>query len=60
MSKRKKSPCVDVCTYNGPNGWCTACGLTTKESRMWRKMKPYDRNILQKKLQRRTAEMKGK
>ncbi|MEC7946710.1 MAG: DUF1289 domain-containing protein, partial [Myxococcota bacterium] len=40
MSKQKKSPCVDVCSYRGPKGWCTACGLTSKESRGWASMKP--------------------
>ena len=59
MSKRKTSPCVDVCKYLGPKGWCVACGLTSKESRSWRSMKPYDRNILLKNLQRRRTQMKS-
>jgi predicted Fe-S protein YdhL (DUF1289 family) len=59
MSKRKKSPCIDVCKYLGPKGWCVACGLTSKESRAWKSMKPYDRNILLKTLQRRKPELEA-
>ena len=58
MSKRKKSPCVDVCKYLGPKGWCVACGLTGKESRTWKAMKPYDRNRLLKQLQKLQSELK--
>ena len=59
MSKRKKSPCTDVCKYQGPKGWCLACGLTSKESKSWKAMKPYDRNALLKKLQRRQSELRA-
>jgi len=59
MGKGKKSPCIDVCKYLGPKGWCVACGLTSKESRTWKSMKPYDRNILLKQLQRRRSELKA-
>ncbi|MEE2755414.1 MAG: DUF1289 domain-containing protein [Myxococcota bacterium] len=58
MSKRSKSPCIDVCTYTGPKGWCVGCGLTRSESQGWRGMKPYDRTALLKQLQRRQAELK--
>ena len=60
MGKKKKSPCIDVCKYKGPNGWCTACGMTSKESRDWKSMKPYNRTILQKQLDRRKVEMNGR
>tara|TARA_B100000427_G_C15078315_1_gene407286 strand:+ start:44 stop:250 length:207 start_codon:yes stop_codon:yes gene_type:complete len=59
MSKRKKSPCIDVCTYSGPKGWCIGCGMTVKEIRSWRSMKPYDKNNLLKQLQRRQSELKA-
>ena len=58
MSKPKKSPCVGVCVYRGPKGWCLGCGMTSKESRSWSSMRPYDRNILLKQLQRRSSQMK--
>ena len=59
MSKRQKSPCIDVCKYNGPKGWCVACGLTSKESKGWKAMKPYGRTLLLKQLQGRQSEMKA-
>ena len=58
MSKRDKSPCVDVCKYAGPRGWCLGCGMTRKESRGWDGLKPYDRTSLRKALTRRVAEMR--
>jgi len=59
MSKGKKSPCIDVCKYSGPKGWCIACGLTSKEIRNWKAMKPYDKNRLLKELQRRQSKLKA-
>ena len=59
MKNRKKSPCVDVCKYLGPKGWCLACGLTSKESKGWKRMKPYGRAMLLKQLQGRLAELKA-
>ena len=32
-----KSPCVDVCRFDGRTGWCVACGRTLAECRAWRK-----------------------
>lgn len=32
-----KSPCVDVCRFDGRTGWCVACGRTLAEARAWRK-----------------------
>jgi predicted Fe-S protein YdhL (DUF1289 family) len=32
-----KSPCVDVCRFDGRTGWCVACGRTLIEARTWRK-----------------------
>ena len=60
VSKRKKSPCVDVCIYLGPKNWCLACAMTREEARGWRAMKPYGRNALLKQLQRRKSEMKAR
>jgi predicted Fe-S protein YdhL (DUF1289 family) len=57
MKKGKKSPCVDVCNYRGPKGWCLACGLTSKESKDWKRLKPYARSVLLKKLKQRQLEL---
>lgn len=32
-----KSPCVDVCLFDGLTGWCIACGRTKEECRSWKK-----------------------
>ncbi len=60
MGKRKKSPCIDVCNYHGPKGWCIGCALTRTEIKNWKNMKPYDRNLLMNQLPRRKSEMKNK
>ena len=60
MSKTKTSPCVDVCRYPGQKGWCIACGLTSKESRNWKAMKPYDRTRVRKQLSKRKAALQAK
>jgi len=57
--KRQKSPCIDKCVFNGPKGWCTACGRTLEEWKKWKKMKPYDRNILENDLKKRMAQMEN-
>ena len=58
MPKGKKDPCVLVCRYRGPNGWCVACGLTALESRRWWKMKPYEQTKLLKELEKRVGKKK--
>ena len=32
-----KSPCRDVCRFDGRTGWCVACGRTLEECRGWKK-----------------------
>lgn len=58
MKKRDKSPCVDVCRYSSHRGWCVACGMTRKESKSWKAMKPYGKVKLSNELHRRQAELK--
>ncbi len=57
MAKRHPSPCIDVCKFAGPNGWCLGCGRTLKECNKWQAMKPYARNALERDLQRRMSKM---
>ena len=56
--KRHKSPCIDKCAFSGAEGWCLACARTLDECKQWKKMKPYDRNILEKSLKQRIAQMR--
>jgi predicted Fe-S protein YdhL (DUF1289 family) len=32
-----KSPCINVCRFDGRTGWCVACARTLDECREWRK-----------------------
>ena len=54
---RHKSPCIDEFEFSGPKGWCISCGRTLEECKLWKKMKPYDRNILEKSLKKRMSQM---
>jgi len=36
--KKNKSPCIDICEFSGPNGWCLGCGRTRDECDRWKKM----------------------
>ena len=51
--KKQKSPCIDICKFTGPSGWCLGCGRTKEESRKWKRLKPYDLKILNKELKKR-------
>ena len=55
--KKPKSPCIDVCNFSGPNGWCLGCGRTRNECQRWKKMKPYEANILEKELKKRMLQL---
>lgn len=55
--KQQKSPCISVCEFIAPHGWCVGCGRTLDECRKWKAMKPYAKNVLQKELQRRLSKM---
>ncbi|MAN25328.1 MAG: DUF1289 domain-containing protein [Gemmatimonadetes bacterium] len=55
--KSHKSPCVDLCEFSGPRGWCTGCGRTRDECKQWKKMKPYKRNTMEKELKVRMSKM---
>ena len=58
--KKRKSPCVDICQFIGPSGWCIGCGRTRSESARWKKMKPYEANKIEKELKQRMTKMKKK
>ncbi|MAR33207.1 MAG: DUF1289 domain-containing protein [Porticoccaceae bacterium] len=55
--KRQKSPCIDVCKFNGPRGWCMGCGRTREECKSWKSMKPYAIKKLQKELSNRLVQI---
>lgn len=45
-----KSPCTDLCLFEGKTGWCRGCGRTRKEAQEWRKMSPYHRQTIERAL----------
>lgn len=55
--KSAKSPCIDVCDFSGPKGWCLGCGRTRAECDKWKKIKPYGIRILQSQLKERMFQM---
>ena len=57
--KQRKSPCIDICNFTGPKGWCLGCGRTKNETRKWKSLKPYDIKNLQKILQKRIKIIKN-
>jgi uncharacterized protein len=48
-----RSPCVDVCVFDGSTGWCIACGRSKQECVQWRKMSPFRANAILAELPRR-------
>lgn len=55
MKQKKKSPCVDVCDFSGPKGWCLGCGRTREECHDWKTMKPYARSVIEGELKTRLS-----
>ena len=55
--KRQKSPCIDICEFSGPKGWCIGCGRTRDECRKWKTLKPYASKSLRKELIKRMEQM---
>ena len=55
--KRNQRPCIDVCKFPGPRGWCIGCGRTREECQQWKSMKTYARNALLRELRKRMARL---
>lgn len=39
-----KSPCTDVCAFDGKTGFCVGCLRTLAEAREWKKMNDFRRH----------------
>lgn len=39
-----KSPCTDVCAFDGKTGFCVGCLRTHAEAREWKKMNDFRRH----------------
>ena len=45
--RKPKSPCIDICEFDGPQGWCLGCGRTLKECQKWKMMNSIQRKHIQ-------------
>jgi hypothetical protein len=52
-----KSPCVDVCVFDGQTGWCVACGRSRQECAQWRKLTPFRAKAILAELPRRLEKL---
>lgn len=59
MAKRSQSPCIDVCQFTGPKGWCLGCGRTRGECQDWQSLKPFARKAIEKDLKRRMSRIEA-
>lgn len=55
-----KSPCIDVCRFDGTTGWCVGCGRTLAECRAWKKAPPFRQRAIAAELPRRMAKLARK
>lgn len=51
------SPCVDICTMDGPTGWCEGCGRTLDEIARWGSTSKADRDAVMAALPGRLAQI---
>lgn len=52
-----KSPCVDVCAFDGKTGLCIGCFRTLDEIRGWKKMTDHRRHQILNEKTRRQAKV---
>ncbi|MBN3785399.1 DUF1289 domain-containing protein [Burkholderia sp. Ac-20353] len=57
MSMAVKSPCVEVCSFDGKTGYCVACFRTRDEARAWKKMTDHRRHQIVNERARRQAKL---
>ncbi|MEC5409429.1 DUF1289 domain-containing protein [Paraburkholderia sp. MPAMCS5] len=52
-----KSPCIDLCAFDGKTGFCTGCYRTRDEARGWKKMTDHRRHQILNGKSRRQAKL---
>lgn len=52
-----KSPCIDVCEFDGRTGYCFGCARTLEEARRWEKLTDYKRHAILNDRARREAKL---
>jgi hypothetical protein len=53
-----KSPCIDICKFDGKTGFCIGCTRTRDECKHWKKMKDKHRRKIIEDNPRRAAVLK--
>ncbi|MBN3819201.1 DUF1289 domain-containing protein [Paraburkholderia sp. Se-20369] len=52
-----KSPCIDICSFDGRTGFCIGCLRTLEEARAWKKMTDHRRHQIVNDRARRQAKL---
>lgn len=55
-----KSPCVELCQFDGKTGFCTGCLRTLVEAREWKKMADHRRHQIVNERARREKKLAGR
>jgi len=55
-----KSPCVELCQFDGKTGLCTGCLRTRDEAREWKKMTDHRRHQIINERARREKKLAGR
>jgi len=55
-----KSPCIELCAFDGKTGWCRGCGRTKAECRSWKKAQPHQQRKVAAELPRRLQKLAAK
>jgi uncharacterized protein len=53
-----KSPCIDICKFDGKTGYCVGCLRTRDECKTWKKMKDKHRHKIIEEKSKRAAMLK--
>jgi predicted Fe-S protein YdhL (DUF1289 family) len=60
MSRGVQSPCIHVCRFPAPEGWCEGCGRPRQEANAWFGMTPFQRGRIERALPARLARLRGR
>ena len=55
-----KSPCIELCSFDGRTGFCTGCLRTRLEAREWKKMTDHRRHQILNERTRREKKLADK
>ena len=60
MSRGVQSPCIHVCRFPAPEGWCEGCGRTRVEANEWFRLTPFQRARVERALPARLARVRSR